>query len=97
MDKALMAYNGGERRVRTSSMFGDGSNPKPLTGETLAYPGHVYEYAAAHSGGGGTSNNVQIDEVNVITQATDAEGMAAAADGALRRKLGAAQAEQGMQ
>lgn len=98
MDKALMAYNGGERRVRTSSMFGDGSNPKPLTGETLAYPGHVYEYAAAHSGGaGGGSTSIQIDEVNVHTQATDADGMAQAADGALKRKLGAAQAEQGMQ
>jgi soluble lytic murein transglycosylase-like protein len=98
MDKALMAYNGGERRVRTSSMFGDGSNPKPLTGETLAYPGHVYEYAAAAgTRGGGGSTSIQIDDVNVYTQATDAEGMAAAADGALKRKLGAAQAEQGMQ
>jgi soluble lytic murein transglycosylase-like protein len=97
MDKALMAYNGGERRVRTSTTFGDGTG-KPLSGETLAYPGQVYEYAASHSGGaGGGSTSIQIDEVNVVTQATDAEGMAAAADGALRRKLGAAHAEKGMQ
>lgn len=98
LDKALMAYNGGERRVRTSAMFGDGSSSKPLTGETLAYPGQVYEYAAAHAGAGATaSSNVDIGEVNVYTQATDAEGMAQAADGALKRKMGAAQAEQGMQ
>lgn len=98
LDKALMAYNAGERRVRTAQTFGDGTG-SALAGETLAYPGQVYEYAAQHSGPGaaGGSTSIQIDEVNVVTQSTDADGMAQAADGALRRKLGAAQAEQGMQ
>lgn len=98
MDDALMAYNAGERRVRTSSMMTEGG--KDLTGETLAYPGQIYEYAeGARSGGGagGGSSRVDIGEVNVYTQATDADGMADGAAGALQRKMNASHAEQGMQ
>lgn len=100
MDKALMAYNAGPGRLRGSSFMSDKPGAKPLMGETLAYPGQVYDYAYQGNGalgGGGSSTSIQIDEVNVHTQATDADGMAQAADGALKRKLGAAQAEQGMQ
>lgn len=96
-DKALMAYNAGARRVKTSTQFGDGTG-KPLVGETIEYPGQVYEYAFGRDQGGGSSEtNVQIDQVTVNTQATNAEGMADGAAGALRRKLSAANAEQGMQ
>ena len=97
MDNALMAYNSGERRVRTSSMMTPGGTP--LSGETLAYPGQVYDYAeGARSGGtGGGTSNVDIGEVNVYTQATDADGMADGARAALDRKLTASHAEQGMQ
>jgi hypothetical protein len=45
---------------------------------------------AGRTGGAGETN-VQIDEVNVITSATDANGMAAGAADALKRKLTAAQ------
>lgn len=97
-DKALMSYNGGERRVRTSNVFGDGSSGRDLTGETISYPGQVYEYAMSRdSGGGGGTTNVDIAEVNVITSATDANGMATGAADALKRKLTAAQVDQGMQ
>lgn len=98
MDKALMSYNGGLARVTHSNEFGDGAGKsKPLTGETISYPGKVYEYAAAHSGGvgGGGSTSIQIDEVNVNTAATDAQGIASGMSGAIKNKLGAAQAEQG--
>jgi soluble lytic murein transglycosylase-like protein len=98
-DKALMSYNGGERRVRTSNVFGDGSSGRNLASETVSYPGQVYDYATAHSKGGtaGATTTVDIGEVNVITSATDANGMATGASDALRRKLTAAQADQGMQ
>lgn len=96
MDKALEAYNAGERRVRSSNEMTPGG--PSLSGETLAYPGKVYEYAeSARSGGGASTTNVDIGEVNVHTQATDAAGMAEGAAGALNRKLTAAHAEQGMQ
>lgn len=51
--------------------------------------------AGARGGGGGTS--VQIDEINVHTAATDAQGIANGIGGAVKRKLSAAHAEQGMQ
>lgn len=45
----------------------------------------------------GNMTKVDVGEVNVYTQATDANGMADAADSALKRKLLASHAEQGMQ
>lgn len=92
-DYALMSYNAGERRVRTSSMYPGGAGQ--LTGETLSYPGRVYEYQASREGGGGTTT-VDIGEINVHTAATDANGIASSIADATRRKLTAAQAEQGM-
>jgi soluble lytic murein transglycosylase-like protein len=97
MDLALMSYNAGRGRVNSSSWLKEGG--EPLMGETIAYPGHVYEYAASRGDAmaGGNETNVQIDQVTVNTQATNADGMADGAAGALRRKLSAANAEQGMQ
>lgn len=99
LDRALMSYNAGLRRFQTSTEFGDGSTTRgPLQSETLAYPGKVYDYAAEHPGaaGGGTTS-IQIDEITVNTAATDAQGVANGIGNGLQRKLGAAQAEQGMQ
>lgn len=97
-DLALMAYNAGPGRLRRSSWMTEGG--KPLMGETTAYPGQVYDYATsigADAKPNANETNVQIDQVTVNTQATDANGMADGAAGALRRKLSAANAEQGMQ
>jgi hypothetical protein len=92
-DLALMAYNAGESRLRNSSWMKDGG--KGLTGETMAYPGRVYEAAerwrGSPSGGGGTTK-VDIGEINVVTAATDASGIATSVDSAMKRKLTAAQA-----
>lgn len=97
MDLALMSYNAGERRVRTSSFMQDGG--KPLSGETTGYPGKIYEYAeqSRADGAAGGTTTVDVGEVNVYTQSKDPEGMADGAAGALKRKLSAAHAEQGMQ
>jgi soluble lytic murein transglycosylase-like protein len=98
-DLALMAYNAGPGRLRGSSWMKEGG--KPLEGETTAYPGQVYDYATTIGAdarpNAGNETNVQIDQVTVNTQATDANGMADGAAGALKRKLNAANAEQGMQ
>lgn len=97
-DKALMAYNAGPGRLRRSSWMTEGG--PALMGETTAYPGQVYDYATsigADAKPNSSETNVQIDQVTVNTQATDANGMADGAAGALRRKLSAANAEQGMQ
>lgn len=95
---ALAAYNAGESRVRGSNLMKSGG--QPLADETADYPGKVLDYAAgvnAGPGRGGGTTNIDIGEVNVHTQATDADGMASGASDALRRKLNAANAEQGMQ
>jgi hypothetical protein len=91
-DYALMSYNAGQRRVRTSSMYPGGTGQ--LTPETLAYPGRVYDAASGWrgDGAGGNTTTVDIAEVNVHTAATDAGGIASSIDGALKRKLTAAQA-----
>ncbi len=91
-DYALMSYNAGQRRVRTSSMYPGGTGQ--LTPETLAYPGRVYDAAAGWRGDGasGGTTTVDIGEVNVMTAATDSAGIASSIDGALKRKLTAAQA-----
>lgn len=98
---ALQSYNAGQSRVRKSMAGG-----KPLTPETLAYPGKVLGYAnsavpspgAQNSGGGGTNNSttVTIGKVDVVTRATDADGIAKDFAGATKRKLMAAQADAGM-
>jgi soluble lytic murein transglycosylase-like protein len=90
---ALMAYNAGETRVRSSLKGG-----KPLAQETVDYPGKVLAQPSPRAqvaAGGGTS--VQIDSITVNTQATDAAGVAQDMDGALKRKLLASHAETGMQ
>jgi soluble lytic murein transglycosylase-like protein len=92
-DKALMSFNGGERRVRTSNVFGDGSSGRDLTSETINYPGQVLGYATARGGtDAGATTNVDIGEVNVVTSATDANGIAGSIADATRRKFTAAQA-----
>lgn len=94
-DKALMSYNGGERRLRTSPVFGDGSSGKSLDSETVNYPGRVYDAAAQWRegmGGTGGTTTVDIGEINVVTSATDANGIASSIGDATRRKLTAAQA-----
>jgi len=52
----------------------------------------LQQQAGGTRGGAGSSTSVQIDEVNVITAATDASGMASGAAEQLRRKITAAQA-----
>lgn len=92
-DKALLSYNGGERRVRTSNVFGDGSSGKDLATETVNYPGQVYDYATTRGGtDAGAATNVDIGEINVVTSATDANGIAGSIADATRRKFTAAQA-----
>lgn len=96
MDSALMAYNAGERRLRTSKVFGDGTGSE-LSGETISYPGQVYEYAASReAAGGGSTTTVQIDAIHIQTAATDANGIAGSIADATQRKLTAAQADSGM-
>lgn len=52
--------------------------------------------AAAAGAGGAGSTTVQIDNITVHTQATDAEGIAAGISGAINRKLVIGQADSGM-
>lgn len=102
--KALQMYNAGPRRVKNSADYG--GTGKPLTPETLNYPNKVLDYPALMDAsptpgaqGGATYNqtDVQIDSITVQTKATDAEGLAVDMDGAVKRKLMASHAEQGMQ
>lgn len=98
--RALQGYNAGQTRI-SRSMQGLG---KPLKQETLDYPGKVLGYAAGAvptpgASNKGTSSNstaVNIGEVNIQTQATDADGIASNIAGATRRKMLAAQADAGM-
>lgn len=100
---ALQSYNAGQSRVRKAIA---GKGP-PLRQETLDYPGKVLSYAAgavptpgAQNSGGSTSSNkteVNIGKVDVVTRATDADGIARDFAGATKRKLMAAQADVGMQ
>lgn len=100
---ALQSYNAGQSRVRKAMAGG-----APLKQETVDYPGKVMAYASravptpgAHvaAGGGGNSNSstVNIGKVEVITQATDTDGIARDFAGAAKRKLMAAQSDIGMQ
>lgn len=99
---ALQSYNAGQSRVRKAMAGG-----KPLAEETLNYPGKVLSYASgavpspgaqsALAGGNTSSTEVNIGKVDVVTQATDAEGIARDFAGATRRKVIAAQADVGMQ
>ncbi len=77
---------------------------KPLAQETIDYPGKVLDYATrseptpgAQNTGGGNQTDVQIDSITIQTRATDAQGIAEDMDGAVKRKLLASHAEQGMQ
>jgi soluble lytic murein transglycosylase-like protein len=100
---AFQSYNAGQSRVR-KAMAGKGP---PLKQETLDYPGKVLSYAAGAvptPGAQNTSNSssnskteVNIGKVDVVTRATDTEGIARDFAGAAKRKLMAAQADVGMQ
>jgi soluble lytic murein transglycosylase-like protein len=100
--KALQMYNAGPSRVKNSADYGGtGSALKP---ETLDYAGKVLDYPmdamptpGAQSGATYNKTDVQIDSITIQTQAKDAEGVAESMDGAVKRKLLASHAEQGMQ
>jgi hypothetical protein len=75
--------------------------PRPPATPTAPRPPSAAEQSAAPAGtptamltGGGT--HVQIDEINVETRATDANGIAGSIGGALRRKLLVANADNGL-
>lgn len=68
-----------------------GAQPTPL-----GMAGGAIPSPAAQASGGGNVTNVDIDSITVTTQATNAEQMAAETNGALKRKLFAGHAEQGM-
>ncbi len=101
--KSLQSYNAGETRVLDSLKPGG----KPLSQETLDYPGKVLGFASgavptpnARSGSGGkpaSTTQVTIGDVTVNTQATDANGVARDFVDATQRKFNAAQADVGMQ
>jgi soluble lytic murein transglycosylase-like protein len=100
---ATQSYNAGQTRVRASRKPGG----KPLTKETQDYPGKVlagvdlgqHQTDATPTAGraGGNVTNVQIDNIAVHTQATDADTIASDMDAAVVRKLMASHAEGGMQ
>lgn len=99
---AFQSYNAGQSRVR-KAMAGQGP---PLKQETLDYPGKVMAYArgatptpGAQNVGGASSNTteVNIGKVDIVTRATDADGIARDFAGATKRKLMAAQSDVGMQ
>jgi soluble lytic murein transglycosylase-like protein/ribose 5-phosphate isomerase RpiB len=94
---ALQGYNAGRSRVLHSA--NNGGTGKPLTAETLAYPGKVLASPGAQGSAtrGGSSSTVQIDSITVNTQATDADGIAGDLDAAIDRKMTAANAEPGQQ
>lgn len=95
---ATSAYHAGMGNVRSGKNIGP---------ESLAYPGQVmkglpgFEEAAMGfrpgSGGATINNEIQIDQITVQTQATDAEGIAGSIGDATRRKLLTAHAETGIQ
>lgn len=95
---ATSAYHDGMKNVRNGTEIGP---------ESLSYPGKVLrdtDYADAASnwtrnrpGGTGGHTEIQIDNIHVNTQATDAEGIAGAIGPAMQRKIMTAQAEGGIQ
>jgi soluble lytic murein transglycosylase-like protein len=98
---ALRSYNAGQSRVQESMKPGG----KPLAQETINYPNKVRGYmnqaqpTPGAQGASGAVNNTEINisKIDVSTQATNAEGVAAGLDDAIRRKTNAAQADKGMQ
>jgi hypothetical protein len=94
---ATGAYNAGMGNVRSGRNIGP---------EALAYPGKVLgatDYAEAayewmeKRPGGTVTQEVHIDQINVNTQATDANGIASEIGRATQRQLMTAQAEGGIQ
>lgn len=87
------AYHTGEGNIRRHQNIGP---------ESMSYAGNVlrgtaFENTARPWMGGGSSSSVQIDNININTQATDARGIAGSIQGELsNRKLLAAHAETGM-
>lgn len=90
---ALRSYHAGETNYR------QGTNLGPVN---AAYAGKVLSgtafdlSASGAAGSSGGDTNVTIGKVDVITQATDADGIARDFAGATRRKLNAAQADTGV-
>lgn len=94
--KALQSYHAGQSRVRRADATGT-----PLGPRTQAYPGKVLDYAAgaaSRAGGssGGNTTEVNIGKVDVVTRATNADGIASDFADATSRKFEAAQADRGM-
>lgn len=95
----LMDYNAGQSRVRRSMQPGG----KPLTDETLEYPGKVMDYAGQAiptpnaQGGAGSRSDITFEQVTINTSRTDGEGVATEFVGSVDRKLSAAQADTGVQ
>jgi hypothetical protein len=96
--KLLQAIFGHEGRTKVSAAQIAGAlGPNANALATATFANQQTPTGAAKTGGGSTnSTNVQIDQVNVHTQATDADGVAGALPGALKRKGVVAQADQGM-
>lgn len=98
---ALRSYNAGQSRVKNSMLPGG----KPLAQETIDYPGKVLAHlnampspgAMGSMSGGSNHTEVNIGDVTVNTQATDADGIASDFADATKRKMNAAQADAGMQ
>lgn len=89
---ALRAYHAGETNYR------QGSNLGPVN---AAYAGKVLsgtglDLSPQGSAGSGGDTNVTIGKVDIVTQATDGEGIARDFAGNVRRKLNAAQADTGV-
>ena len=75
-------------------------HPAPPTPTAPRPASAAAQSAAAGSAGAahaGNSTQVHIDEINVVTRATDANAMAGDVDGALRRKLLVSNADAGTQ
>lgn len=100
-EMALRAYNAGQGRVAESMRPGGRTLPQ----ETLDYTDKVRMYMDSAQASPGaqsaanTANNhteVNIGKVDVVTQATDADGIASDFADATKRKVNAAQADKGM-
>lgn len=85
----------GSNKVNGAQISGALANPNALAAAQFASnqssPG-----AAAPGTKGGSTTTVQIDEINIHTQATDANGIAAEIPGALQRKGVVSQVDSGM-
>lgn len=89
---ALRAYHAGETNYRQGTNLGPVN--AAYAGKVLSGTGLDLSAASAANSGGDT--NVTIGKVDIVTQATDSEGIARDFAGNIRRKLNAAQADTGV-